>query len=290
MDGISPYEDCEMEVVGLVGAVLGIIDVTTRCISSLTEIRQRFSSANVTVELLSGQLVTVKAALGQIHDLINESIDDEHHYQLTLDLSVGINCCNLLIRVLEEQITKLQYSDADELSFNSKVVLLLESKGTEECLARLDRQINALNLLITAFQSRTLKEQQNFLEQKQPRKVFDQIKDDSTSLIVLCDSESFTTKRTKTTTATSKLSMNFVFDAELLQAKAYKSTLRSLIRKNLHSTRTARSEANGEQRAIPKKNKVSAPENPVHMIHVGFDAEKEEFTVNNLHSTRVETN
>ena len=93
------------------------------------------------------------------------------------------------------------------------------------------RQINALNLLITAFQSRTFKDQQTLLEQSQSRKVFDHIKDDSSSLIALCDAASFTTKRTKTTTATSKFSMNFDIDTELLQARAYKSTLRSLMRR-----------------------------------------------------------
>lgn len=57
------------------------------------------------------------------------------------------------------------------------------------------------------------------------------MKDDTTSLIVLCDSDSFITKRTQTTTTTSKLSMNFTFDAELIQHRAYKSTLRSLMRR-----------------------------------------------------------
>lgn len=58
------------------------------------------------------------------------------------------------------------------------------------------------------------------------------MRDDTTSLIVLSDSDSFVTKRTRTTTATSKLSINFAFDSELLQHKAYKSTLRSLMRRS----------------------------------------------------------
>lgn len=66
---------------------------------------------------------------------------------------------------------------------------------------------------------------------KKSQKVFDQVKDDSSSLCVLCDSASFVTKRTKTTTTTSRLSMNFAFDNELLQHRAYKSTFRSLLRR-----------------------------------------------------------
>ena len=69
------------------------------------------------------------------------------------------------------------------------------------------------------------------IEEKKSQVVFNGMKDDTSSLIVLCDSSSFVTKRTTTTTATSSFSMNFDFDTELLQAKAYKSTLRSLMRR-----------------------------------------------------------
>lgn len=262
-----------MEAVGLVGALLGIIDKTARCISSLAEIQQRFKSANLTLELLTGQLFTVKAALSQLCDLIKESLVEEQHYQLTLDLDVGVYCCNLLTRLLEEQIVKLQYIDADELTFKSKVSLLLGSKGTDECLTRLDRQINALNLLITAFKFRTPKEQQILLEQKQSRKTFNQIKDDSSSLIVLCDSESSVTKRTKTSTATSKLSLNFVFDAALLQSKAYKSALRSLMRK-AHRSGEPSDSSNSRQQTRKSYNSA-----PMHMIHADLDRSPGQFTV-----------
>ena len=45
------------------------------------------------------------------------------------------------------------------------------------------------------------------MEEKKSQQVFIQMKDDTSSLIVLCDSDSFATKRTNTTTATSKLSL-----------------------------------------------------------------------------------
>ncbi|EXJ84741.1 hypothetical protein A1O3_05413 [Capronia epimyces CBS 606.96] len=273
-----------MEVIGLVGTVLGVIDVATRCISSLVELRQRMKAASSTVEFLSSQLVTVRAALGQIHSLIEESLNqDEQHYQLTLDLGVAINCCNLLIRLLDEQISRIQYGDDDEPTFNSKVNLILESKGIEQCLTRLDRQINALNLLITTFQCRTPMEQHRVLHERQSRKVFDQIKDDSSSLIVLCDSASFVTRRTKTTTATSKFSMNFIFDAEILQAKAYKSTMRSLMRRARNQPGSASSttpagfhldsaSATAAKWPFAGRNvRISAPMNAHHMQHVVYD-------------------
>lgn len=69
---------------------------------------------------------------------------------------------------------------------------------------------------------------------RRSRKLFEQIKDDSSSLHVLVDSDSFITRTTQTS-ATSKLSMNFAFDEELLQHRIYKTTLRSLMRKALRT-------------------------------------------------------
>ena len=66
---------------------------------------------------------------------------------------------------------------------------------------------------------------------KTSRKIFDQIREDYSSLFALYDSDSFISKGTDTTKATSKLSLNFDFDAELLQHKIYKGVFRSLMRK-----------------------------------------------------------
>lgn len=142
-----------MEVIGAAGAILGIIDVATRSISTLLDVKKRFKEANLTLELLSSQLLTVKAALEQIHAIINETLrGDEQHYSLIMSMDSTIKCCNLLIRLLDENIAKLEYSENDALSFENRVRLVLDSKGIEECQSRLDRQINALNLILTAFQ------------------------------------------------------------------------------------------------------------------------------------------
>jgi hypothetical protein len=92
-------------------------------------------------------------------------------------------------------------------------------------------ECNLINELAVLWDSRSPDRQKELMEDKKTQKVFEQVKDDSSSLYTLCDSVSFVTKRTKTTTATSKLSMNFAFDAELLQNGAYKRAFRSLMRR-----------------------------------------------------------
>ena len=78
--------------------------------------------------------------------------------------------------------------------------------------------------------SRTILQQQNLLSRTSSRQAIEDIRDDSSSLLVLYDSQSFMTARTETMTGSSKLSVDFSFDEELLQHKAYKKTLRSLMR------------------------------------------------------------
>ena len=84
-------------------------------------------------------------------------------------------------------------------------------------------------LLALITYSRDSGKQKSLIEDEQSQYILKLIADDTTSLLVLCDSDSFITKRTETTTNTSKLSMKFAFDAELLQHKAYQSTIRSLM-------------------------------------------------------------
>ena len=81
------------------------------------------------------------------------------------------------------------------------------------------------------YSSRNTKDQKRLLEDERSREVFSQLKEDSSSLIVMYDSASFSSRRTTTTTATSKFSIRFAFDAELLRHRAYQSTIRALMRR-----------------------------------------------------------
>lgn len=142
-----------MEVVGTVGAVLSVIDVATRSILILTDVAKRIKAANWTLTSLHSQLCTVRVALEQVAVLINQDLSDHgQHYLLVMNLDDVIKCCNLLLHLIDEQVSKLEYKEDNSLKFESKVRLVMDSKGTEQCLIQLDRQINALNLLISTFQ------------------------------------------------------------------------------------------------------------------------------------------
>lgn len=104
--------------------------------------------------------------------------------------------------------------------------------------------------------SRNQSEQRALLEKKKSRKIFKQIRDDSSSLAVLYDSASFTNSLTNVTETSSKLSFKFRFDAELLRSKIYQGTMRSLLRRAIHGS-------NGPKVISESAKSFSQPDQPI---------------------------
>ena len=102
------------------------------------------------------------------------------------------------------------------------------------------------------------------LERNQTRMIFDQVKDDSSSLICLCDSTSFCSSWSSTTGSSSLLSKIFGFDGELLASKAYKRQARELFKLAIRSRRAITSPSKRAQKlfpnlTFPNKDSVSRP-------------------------------
>jgi hypothetical protein len=166
-----------------------------------------------------------------------------------------LKSCKLLIGFIDRHISQLDWNYDNALDYESRIRVVLEDKAIEKCLNQLNNQTHALNLVLTAFSwlvcrlasdcigrhtdliSRTHSEQKELRERETSRQVFDQVKDDSSSLVVLRDSASFLSSCTKTTENSSKLSMRFMFDGELLQSRVYQGTVRSLLRRAIRGGR-----------------------------------------------------
>lgn len=142
-----------VSAVGLVGSVLGIIDIVTRSIQTLQTLQTKYKGADLTVSLLIGQLSTLKAALFQISEWINASlVNAPQHRQLVADLTVSLQCCEVLMRVLSARSSELQRTDSGSLSAMAKGKFVWEETDRRDFLDHLNHQTNALNLLLTAFQ------------------------------------------------------------------------------------------------------------------------------------------
>ncbi len=141
-----------MEVVAAVGAISGIVDIANRSISALADIRRRFNETSLTIKLLTGHLLAVVTALDLIQALIEQKLSgNDIYYELTLNLDVALRCCKLLVGKIDDHIPRLGQNGEADVSLGSRVRLVMESKGIEDYLTRLDRQTSALNLVIATF-------------------------------------------------------------------------------------------------------------------------------------------
>ena len=137
---------------GLVAGVGSVIALVSKSISTLNTARIKFSEADLSVELLTGQLYTVQTALNQVHAFVAEcSAFDGQYGQFGDDLCRAVEHCKLLVQHIDNQISRLEWLPSDHLKKQSKARLLLEERVLRDNMMLLNNQISALNLCLTAF-------------------------------------------------------------------------------------------------------------------------------------------
>jgi hypothetical protein len=213
-------------VVGLVGAVLGIADVVAKSVRTLLDMQSKFMTADVRVSTLIGQLSTLKAALGHIADMMSEEMSAAQYGQFFSDLDTALQGCEAMITALDTRLSALE-RNVDRLSISAKVQTIWDDSTLNEYLGILNNQIQALNLLLTALQCRSMMEQNNLLREGSTRKVFKQVRDDTSSLLWLRDADSLASYRTASTQDMTTVDVEFAFDREVCSSKVYRSAIRS---------------------------------------------------------------
>jgi hypothetical protein len=142
-----------VSAIGLVGAIIGVVDVISRNISTLKDLQSRYKIAGLKVSLLIGQLSTLQAAFKQIVELMNTSIIATFCYrQLVDDLKASLDCCEAVILLLEERLSALRRGEDNGLDAMSRAQFVWDEKNMTDYLNLLSNQINAFNLLLTALQ------------------------------------------------------------------------------------------------------------------------------------------
>ncbi|MCJ1445058.1 MAG: hypothetical protein MMC23_005563 [Stictis urceolatum] len=113
---------------GIAGSIVSIVDVASKCISTLRRLQQRWKAADITTNLLVAQLVTLKAALNQIAEWANSSLsDDPKHHQLVIDLGMSLDCCSMLVSIIDNYLETLDWTDEGSLIFESRAKTLLKT-------------------------------------------------------------------------------------------------------------------------------------------------------------------
>jgi hypothetical protein len=144
-----------LSIVGLTGTLVKISSVIAHSLLCLINLQSKYRSSSLIITLLIGQLTTLKAALNQITEWVSSSLlNIPVHEQLVADIQVALESCQVLIFVLEERIEglELEHSEGGGMNMKGKVGFLLMEDGLTEFNGHLNNQVNALNLLLTAFQ------------------------------------------------------------------------------------------------------------------------------------------
>lgn len=141
-----------VSAIGLVGSVVGIVDIITKSVTYLSSLHSSYKIADLKVRLLIGQLSTLKAALDQVANLINSRPDIPRDDKLVYDLSVALTCVEAVIFAVDDRLSDLQRNDDRGLKTLSKAGFVWDEQTINDYLGLLNNQVNALNLFLTALQ------------------------------------------------------------------------------------------------------------------------------------------
>jgi hypothetical protein len=136
-------------VVGAVASIVQIINVITKSINCLSDIRSQWKDADLACLSLAAQLTTLRAALTKIHEWMDDSLGAAHH-QLVMDLDVSMSCCNLLILKINSLLPDLTELTESKPDFPGKMKVLFGSRNIDEAQKLIERQTSALGLLLSA--------------------------------------------------------------------------------------------------------------------------------------------
>jgi len=137
-------------VIGGVGAIINIIDGTSKAISAMSDLKAQWKDAHLTLFSLASQLSSFQAALQQIQDWLDHELPESHH-QLVMDLDKTLLCCKILVSRLEDFFADWESLLERPTATSSRWKVVFGKKGLDNVLALVERQTNALTLLLTAY-------------------------------------------------------------------------------------------------------------------------------------------
>ncbi|KAI9691975.1 MAG: guanine nucleotide-binding protein subunit alpha [Bogoriella megaspora] len=234
-------------IIGIVGSVVSVADIVTRSIRRLSSLAARFRDAPFLISTLIGQLCTVQAALDQLACWANDDLAENPRYSL-LAMRVGssLKCFSPLIVSLQHQLDQVEEVPENQFSLSKRISFLWTEPELERYLTLLDRQVNALTLLLQAIQwyfddhnlpkhftksdSNSIIDQNAILDDEDNQTILRLAKDCTSSLVGLDDvskhdSASFLSDNT------ADLSTSFDFDGLLMASKIYQAAHRSQLRR-----------------------------------------------------------
>jgi hypothetical protein len=139
-----------VSIIGLSVSLASLIDITTKSIRYLRDLQSRHELASMKVQVLIGQLSTLNAALDQIHKLTAQLASLTEHEKLVQSLGEALYCCKIIIVDLEGKLCAC-FTSQGGFETLTKMQFLRDEKSLDSHLGMMNHQVNAMNLLLTAF-------------------------------------------------------------------------------------------------------------------------------------------
>ena len=154
-----------MEVIGSVSGLLTVIGTVTVVAKRLNEVRDKYNNVALNTTLVASQasdffelqrfranvsqLSTIRAALQAIAEWRDvDKTSSRPSRQLDEDLAVSLNCCAILISVIDTKLGEAGYTPG----LKDKLKHLWLEDTLKEYISNLEGQVRALQLLLTIFQ------------------------------------------------------------------------------------------------------------------------------------------
>jgi hypothetical protein len=141
-----------LSIIGTAGAIANIIDVLTKTITTVCDLRQAWKIADLSMFAFENQLSLLKFALFEIQKW-TESRSCEQSHQLVMQVDSCVTCCRLLIGKIDGEVSQFQKTTAGDLDFGSKLSFLFKTKDMEQIQRMVDQQTHTLTLLLSACNS-----------------------------------------------------------------------------------------------------------------------------------------
>ncbi|KAF7536300.1 hypothetical protein G7054_g4637 [Neopestalotiopsis clavispora] len=215
----------------IIGTALSLGDIVVKSIVKLISIKARYQGAPILLSTMIAQLYIVKSALDQLGEFSNsEHSQHPRHQGLFQQVDSSLTSFGCLIFALEERLVQFEITEKTDMRAKERLAFLWSEKNMSEYSMLLDRQVNALTLLLQAMQCLSWPQQFELMRRKENVEILRLAKDCSSSNVTVDDSSvSFVSENTDL------ISLRFDFDRIILESRIYQQAQRSHLRETIRA-------------------------------------------------------
>lgn len=142
-----------LAIFGGVGAAAGLIGIITKTVRHLSDLQTKYAESEMSIRQLIRQLMSIKASLSQIQEWTELNLSRApRERELAEAFEISFEGCKEAMDAMADEVARL----AQDAVAGDKRTMRMRYVWNEEAMkdhqGRLDRQVQALQLLLSAVQ------------------------------------------------------------------------------------------------------------------------------------------